>query len=178
MIETQATVTQWGVDTFGQPKNLHSLAARANTELAELIRWLAGDGNCPHAAEECADVAIPLMRLSEHCGIRFYPMPDDQIIAGAYYDDPVTPLVIASDAAVEIGVLISTLYTTRALAHKDVGRVSMRLLQGIVYRLSRICTMLGIDLCTEVEKKMAINRQRKWGRDDGTGHHERVRGAA
>lgn len=61
--ETQESVSAWAVQTFGPVGSNLRVAARANEEMAELLRCLSVDDNSPNAPEECADVIIVLMRL-------------------------------------------------------------------------------------------------------------------
>lgn len=99
MIENQRTISAWANETFGPAGSNARVAARANEELAELLRALTADDEHPKAAEEVADTVI------------------------------------------------------------------------ILYRLA---TRLGIDLHSEIDRKMTINRQREWKRDN-TGHGYHVR---
>lgn len=68
-METQASIANWSRQTFGEALTLATIAARANQEMAELIRKTTAP-NTDHAAiaEECADVLIVLYRLVEACG--------------------------------------------------------------------------------------------------------------
>lgn len=97
--ETQTTISQWADETFGAAGSNARVAARANEEMAELMRALTVDDNHPKAVEEIADIVIVL---------------------------------------------------------------------------SRLATRLGVDLQSEVERKMAINREREW-KLDNTGHGYHVR---
>lgn len=68
MIETQKTISQWALETFGPSGNNASCAGRANKEMAELVNALTCDDNHPKAVEEIADVVICLYRLAERLG--------------------------------------------------------------------------------------------------------------
>lgn len=68
MMETQETVCAFADDTFGPATSNMRVAARANEEMAELIRALSTDDNNPKAAEEVADVVIILYRLMRNLG--------------------------------------------------------------------------------------------------------------
>jgi NTP pyrophosphatase (non-canonical NTP hydrolase) len=61
--ENQNTVSVWANETFGPPGSNLRVAARANEEMAELLRALSTDDNHPKALEECADIVIVLYRL-------------------------------------------------------------------------------------------------------------------
>ena len=63
--ETQASVSTWADQTFGPASSNARVAARANEEMAELLRCLTVDDQHPKAAEEIADVVIVLYRLAQ-----------------------------------------------------------------------------------------------------------------
>lgn len=63
MSETTESIAQWANETFGVPGSNARVAARANEEMAELLRALTADDLHPKAIEECADVVIVLARL-------------------------------------------------------------------------------------------------------------------
>ena len=97
--ETQKSIVQWADETFGPATSVARVAARANEEMAELLRKVTIDDSAPEVVEEVADVVIVLCRVA---------------------------------------------------------------------------SMLGSDLAAEIDRKMAINRQREW-RKDNTGHGYHVR---
>lgn len=68
-IETQVSVTEWVEKTFGPSSSNVRAAARANEEMAELIRGLAMNDNDPKAGEEIADIVIILYRLATRLGV-------------------------------------------------------------------------------------------------------------
>ena len=68
MIETQKSITDWTEATFGQATSNARVAARANEEMAELLRALTADDNHTKAVEEAADVVIILYRLAQRMG--------------------------------------------------------------------------------------------------------------
>lgn len=59
----QDKINRWAEETFGAVGSNVSIAARANQEMAELLRCLTADDNHEKAAEEVADVVIVLLRL-------------------------------------------------------------------------------------------------------------------
>lgn len=69
MTENQRTVSNWANETFGPAGSNARVAARANEEMAELLRALTVDDNHPKAAEEVADIVIILYRLATRLGI-------------------------------------------------------------------------------------------------------------
>lgn len=70
--ENQITVSTWANETFGPSGSNARVAARANEEMAELLRALTADDNHPKAAEEVADIVIILYRLATRLGIDLY----------------------------------------------------------------------------------------------------------
>lgn len=69
MRESQATISEWADATFGPAGSNARVAARANEEMAELLRVLTIDDDHPKAGEEVADVVIVLCRLASRLGV-------------------------------------------------------------------------------------------------------------
>lgn len=67
--ETQSGISKWADETFGPSGSNARVAARANEEMAELLRALTADDNHPKAAEEAADIVIVLYRLASRIGV-------------------------------------------------------------------------------------------------------------
>lgn len=63
-LETQDSISKWADETFGPAGSNARVAARANEEMAELLRALTSDDNHPKAAEEIADIFIVLYRVA------------------------------------------------------------------------------------------------------------------
>lgn len=72
MEESQSGVARWADETFGTSTSNMRIAARANEEMAELLRALSTDDNNPKALEEIADVFIVLYRVAERLGGNIY----------------------------------------------------------------------------------------------------------
>ena len=70
--ETDTSVCRWAEETFGTIGSTMRTAARANEEMAELLRALSVDDNHPKAAEECADIVIILCRVAERLGTKLW----------------------------------------------------------------------------------------------------------
>ena len=68
MTETQRTITRWAQETFGAPSSLERVAARANEEMAELLRVMTAGGNPTDIVTEAADVMIVPYRLADLMG--------------------------------------------------------------------------------------------------------------
>lgn len=69
MTETQESISAWANQSFGEPASNARVAARANEEMAELLRALTDSDFSPKAAEEIADVVIVLYRLATRLGV-------------------------------------------------------------------------------------------------------------
>lgn len=69
MIESQMSISMWAEQTFGPVSSNARVAARANEEMAELLRALTADDNHPKAPEEIADILIVLYRLANRMGV-------------------------------------------------------------------------------------------------------------
>lgn len=67
--ETQLSISEWANDAFGPVGSNIRVAARANEEMAELIRALTVDDANPKASEEIADIVIILYRLAWRLGV-------------------------------------------------------------------------------------------------------------
>lgn len=67
--ETQQSVSDWAQATFGPASTNARVAARANEEMAELLRHLTNDDTHPQAAAEIADIVIILYRLATRLGV-------------------------------------------------------------------------------------------------------------
>jgi hypothetical protein len=67
--ETQTSISSWANETFGPAGSNARVAARANEEMAELLRALTADDASPKAGAEVADIVIVLYRLATRLGI-------------------------------------------------------------------------------------------------------------
>lgn len=68
-METQRSIADWAEQTFGPAVYLARVGARANEEMAELLRKLtAAEIDLDGIAEEAADVVIVLYRLAHLTG--------------------------------------------------------------------------------------------------------------
>lgn len=65
--ETQKTITDWAVATFGKAPSIAHILDRAEDEFFELKEAIA-NGNPEKIAEEIADVRIVLCQISERLG--------------------------------------------------------------------------------------------------------------
>lgn len=67
--ETQESISTWAMNTFGAAQSNVRVAARANEEMAELLRVLASGDASRKAPEEVADVLIVLYCLATRLGV-------------------------------------------------------------------------------------------------------------
>ena len=184
MIETQTSIIAWATETFGPDGSDFRLAARANDELAELLRAIAGTEPCIHCGgsrdfdasncpcggayasaicAEAADVMIVLVRLAERHGLGILTRAADNMRGQR-------PAMLSVTAAKHMSMLLFR--TESALNTPDVVKHDI---VAIAFYLRQICHALGRDLRQEVRDKMAINRQRRWVKNDaGRGHYTHV----
>lgn len=66
--ESQESISQWIEETFGPVGSNARVAARANEEMAELLRTVTIQDDHPEIAEELADLVIVLYRLATRVG--------------------------------------------------------------------------------------------------------------
>jgi hypothetical protein len=158
---TQKQIAEWQTATFGPLKSAFICVCRANEEMAELLRDLSKDPMSPAAAVEAADVIIVLSALAENIGI---DLNKTSAVSGG------SPIVSALEAAYSM---------TQALrcAEQDL-RSPIWYLLDVRAHLGAMVHGLGLNLQTEIDKKMEINVARKWAVDgDGCGKHIRVKDA-
>lgn len=77
--ETQQSITQWADETFGTGTTNIRKAARANEEMAELLKTLAVSDISPKASLEIADVIIVLYRLASYLGVDIHTVIDEKM---------------------------------------------------------------------------------------------------
>jgi NTP pyrophosphatase (non-canonical NTP hydrolase) len=91
--ETQFTITEWQHETFGPPTSAANTAARANAEMAELLREACGSADVDRIMDEVADVVIILYRLSSFLGRDIHEAIDRKMEINrrrTWVKDPVT----------------------------------------------------------------------------------------
>jgi len=75
--ETQKTICDWAVGTFGEPDSVERLLARLNDEYIELVNAvLLGDD----VEGEAADVVVVLYQLCQKAGIDLKVAVDNKMI--------------------------------------------------------------------------------------------------
>ena len=165
--ETQWTISAWATETFGPASSHARVAARANEEMAELLRGFTSSADIGKLLEEAADVVIVLYRLADRLG-----MDLDQAAAGVGVSDTHTETLIGQ-------------------ANESMARLLRQLLAGwdgsdargelacVVAQLKAFVQAWGGDLAAIVDAKMAVNRARQWKLDShGHGYHVREKAEA
>lgn len=169
MRETGASISQWAEETFGPAASLASIAARALTEMAELVRKVTAPEPDPaKIVTECADVVIVLARLAHRCGGDIF--------------DCWEPLLTLPKTNYLIGMALNQMaFIQNALLHWEGSEVdkeqTLDMCRMIQINLSAACRTLQTNLRGAVDAKMTINRGREWVLD-GTGHGQHVKKAA
>ena len=160
MRETQVSISQWATDTFGPASSNARVCARANEEMAELLRALTSD-QPEKAVEEAADVVIVLYRLAERLGRALTWDRDFSYCTGW---KPLQSACQANNCLAEALQLLAA----------GSGMGAMDGIEEAVYFLATLLQRLGSDLETEIDRKMITNRARAWKvTDDGHGYHVR-----
>ena len=152
MTETQETISQWSIETFGDAGSNFRVAIRAQEEMTELLVAISTHEPQEDIIEEAADVAIVIYRLASRLGITISPywMSDREGLQLK---------TIASRANKRLADIIVLL----SMQDNDMWRTYS--LQELMHFLRSLCTSLGSNLSDAVSTKMAINRGRKWRKD-------------
>jgi hypothetical protein len=154
--ETQATVSEWAFATFGKPTPLRA-AVRTNAELAELLTALCLRDK-EQIAKELADVAICLYACATLLEIEIIE-PDAYYPSQFHWHNVLTEMARIIDATGE-GFCFS---------RRTEQRIGMRRMWEALHGIAH---EHGVNLETEIDRKMAINRARKWKLDgSGCGQH-------
>jgi len=163
MRESQASIVAWANQTFGPAASTVRVVARANEEMAELLRAITWGAEPSKIAVEAADVAIVLCRAAAAVN----EMPLFSNAAAARSEAPLKPALHANRA---IADLLLEIDRSGGGAEFFVARLITR----AFFFLHRVCEAAGSTLAEEVDSKMAINRARTWNLD-GSGHGYHVR---
>ncbi len=154
--ETQQTISDWALATFGDVKTPRSILTRAGCEFAELVHAVECDAPHDKIVAEIADVIIVLCRypadlaLAEQSGA---------FICGA-------PGFLLSDAEES---LTKAKQRTLDATNWPIAPLVIRLVDA----LSALVRRYDLDLPAAIDAKMMINRGRKWAAK-GAGHGQHV----
>jgi NTP pyrophosphatase (non-canonical NTP hydrolase) len=163
LLETRDAISDWADKTFGPAIRIDRVVARANEEMAELLRAVTSPENDEvfwKIPEECADIAIVLMRAARHM--------DEDIDAILR----ITPFGGGGNSIVASAAKANDFMARLVLVSFGNGSsppLAINLCGLICLHLSDICAAFDTDLNTEIHKKMNINRGREW-KLDNTGH--------
>ena len=151
--ETQETISQWAIETFGDVKTTRSILTRANCELAELEHAIECSAAHDKIASEIADVIIVLARYqADFTDASCYNTERPVDRRGFLIQDAVVHLMHARSCSV---------MNAPTLVIRAVGA------------LHALAIWFDIDLPTAIDAKMAINRGRTWTAK-GAGHGQHV----
>ena len=160
-VETQRTICDWALNTFGPSGSNLRVAARANEEMAELLRAVTAKAPWHDILEEAADVLIVLARVGERLCVELEFQPVTL--------KPLSPRATIKQAVCGVNRNIAYLLDTLAWDNPAQER-----LLDAWYSLLRLIKHMGGDAQAVVDAKMAKNRKRVWNHD-GTGHGYHLR---
>lgn len=172
--ETQASIEAWRRETFGPPSSAARMTARANEEMAELLREVTReDPDNARILVECADVLIVLYGVAELLDVA---LDDDSVfryLRGGVSCREGALSVEAGYANGVLAMLFENLVRPDALAS-----ARRAIIVQIALSLDRLAVSAGGNLDDAVDAKMAINRARDWKLTDrGHGRHVGGEGA-
>lgn len=158
--ESQQSISRWASETFGEPGSLARVAARANEELAEMLRAYTAGQPVEVVAEEAADTAIVLCRLGERMGVNVEHTIKTATESSLGDPQSIARLLTTMGKVLE-GLLLGDA-SSRAMAEINLRRLGTDL--AIATNV-----VLGFALWPQINAKMGINRGREW-KTDGSGH--------
>jgi hypothetical protein len=159
MRETQQTISAWIEETFGPVDNNLRVVARANEEMAEVLRCISAGRPYDGLGEECADVAICLCRLAARMGF-------DLSMQSAKLG-PAGELVAVHAASANKAMAEMFLACCLRDDHPRIKDFAEDVIVCLDLAARHELRGFGT-LEDEIDKKMAVNRARKWELD-GTG---------
>lgn len=153
-METQDSINQWAIATFGDGGTTFGALCRARAEMGELMREV-GAGRNANIPAEAADVVIVLMRAAARVGTNLDAFVERHM---KYPLEDVSQYATAADMAL-----------CRALRSHTESRDCGASLIECVWQLRELCAAVGAELREAIDAKMAVNRERAWKRDGDTG---------
>lgn len=161
--ETQQSISQWATETFGLASSDARVLVRAIEEFVEALRCFSAGDEGPKCREEIADTWIVLCRLAERLEV--------DLAFSSWIFPPSWPH--ARCAARILGELSDTLqWLTASDFEKFFTTPPAGLNAGAMLRA--LADRMDFDLQAEVDRKMSINRGRRWNiTADGHGYHVR-----
>lgn len=159
--ETQPAILEWKRVTFGPSAPMRTIS-RAAEELAELMRAVTSSAPTDKIAEEAADVALILADIGELLGTADW-------LFGATGPHIYRPVRLTSYALTQLGLLAFDVELITTGADERSQSIALRNLRSVIGSLKELVEGYGRDLGQEIDRKMAVNRARRWDLD-GTGH--------
>jgi hypothetical protein len=166
MIESQQSICEWADATFGVPASDASIAARALVEMAELVTACVNGEPAECIGEEIADVVIVLARMGR--------VIRADVVGIATAGKAVGNRNRAIETAAVAGERLGRVLCAVVAGRKSAAHCAMELLAEDLGYLARC---LGIDIPAAIDRKMRINRARRW-KLDGNGHGSHVEPSA
>jgi len=168
--ETQSTISQWQVATFGVPTDRWRYIARLAEEMAELLVQVTNsETNADAIAEECADCWIVACGIATMMSVNLEQATNDSSERAMSVDlDLPWARAYAAEMLPHLHGLLRH-FNTPATAPRHLGAIG-RYLKIVAGRLRGAESPLS--LSAAVDAKMRINRARRWNlTGDGHGYH-------
>lgn len=149
--ETQVSIAAWAQEALGTPVSDRSILTRAGMELAELVHAIEVEDEAKIGAET-ADVIIVLCRYPFALEYRWHGD------VGIY-----SPERLVEYAGTNLRDAVYTYTLDEQLLN----------LESLIFHLCEAARQMSVNLPDEIDKKMKINRARKW-KPLGAGHGQHV----
>lgn len=160
MTETAATISDWAIATFGEDSNDARVVARANEEMAEMLRKITAREDHGAISEEATDTIIVLSHVARRAG------RDVDVGAPPRHHHP-----SIFEAAAAANTYLAGLVVEMAVGNTKAAWVYAPL---AIESLKVVIRKCGFEPQMEIDRKMGINRKRKWNLSgDGHGYHVR-----
>lgn len=172
-MEDQNSIVAWADATFGKSDDLMRLTVRAHSEVAELLRAVFASDSADKISEECADVMIILYRVAAQMDFNLDQVKFDDLPSFGQGMLRLEALQVNDSMAVLMRRIATLIIINRT--DDPLRNVTLHALRYLAQQLFTICARLTCDLSECVDKKMAINRERRWEKGgDGSHHHVRI----
>jgi hypothetical protein len=167
MRETQESIAIWADAAFGVAPKLLRILARANEEMAELLRAVTSSKTPHEIATEAADVAIVLARVGKIVGNDLIALCGVQVRERNWNGAEVEKTATRANHMLSHAMLLTS------YSEKEDPRPVFYLERTMIH-LAIVVASVRLDLGSYIDAKMAVNRMRVWKRD-GTGHGYHIR---
>ncbi len=173
-METQESIAAWCEETFGPAPSVARIAARANEEMAELLRHITSGQDAEDIVEEAADVVIVLYRVAHILG--FHLQTEAAQWAGAAQRVTASYSLAPPGRALLLGTKANEHMSTLLTAAAQNSEAGIQYQTGVIVAyLDDLASGFALNLRNAIDAKMKVNRGRFW-QLDGTGHgyHKRT----